>query len=123
MSEKRSEIRQKHSPEAETRMREEVLDAAPYIAANLSLLDHLPIGEHIFTEADRARLDQLSVILKAKERFEPPPPEEAHLYMQGVHDVESPSGSIIGRRPCWYPKAESDEFSRLRLKESDWRDA
>jgi hypothetical protein len=51
-----------------------------------------------------------------------PPDAEADQWEQGVWDIEG-NGTVIERKPFWYPKAESDEYWRLRFRAEQWRDA
>ena len=52
----------------------------------------------------------------AKRRYSPPPEAEADQWILGFEDVDDEYGNTIKRGiPEWTPKAESDEWHRLRF--------
>ncbi len=67
-------------------------------------------------EARRQRLRELHDAMLAKRRYDPPPEAEAEHWILGFEDVDDEHGRTVKRGiPVWTPRAESDEWHRLRF--------
>ena len=71
------------------------------------------------TEEDRwRRLRELNDAMAAKRRLEPPPESEADQWVLVFMDEDDESGHTVKRGiQTWWPKAEVDEWHRLRFDE------
>lgn len=62
------------------------------------------------------KLRELQGAMAAKRCYSPPPEAEADQWILGFEDVDDEYGNTIKRGiPVWTPKAESDEWHRLRF--------
>lgn len=67
------------------------------------------------TEEERwQRLRELNEVMAAKRRYDQPP--DADQWILGFEDVDDEQGRTVRRGiPVWIPRAESDEWHRLRF--------
>ncbi|HAS8402677.1 hypothetical protein NB559_00470 [Vibrio parahaemolyticus] len=62
------------------------------------------------------RLKALNEAITAKRRYDPPPEAEAEQWVPAFEDREDHQGNTTRRGiPVWYPKAETEEWHRLRF--------
>ena len=75
-----------------------------------------PAASQTAEELRWQRLRELQGAMAAKRRYSPPPEAEADQWILGFEDVDDEYGNTIKRGiPVWTPKAESDEWHRLRF--------
>lgn len=66
------------------------------------------------------RLRELHDAMTAKRRYDPPPEVEADQWIFGFEDRDDEHGRTVERGiPVWTPRAESDEWHRLRFGPGD----
>lgn len=61
-------------------------------------------------------LGELYARMLAKMRYTARPPEEAHLYEQGIMDIDSQDGTTAHGIPVWCPIAESRAWEEARFR-------
>lgn len=67
-------------------------------------------------ETDNQRLLALDAAIKSKRRYDQPPEAEAEQWVAAFEDREDDQGNTTQRGiPVWYPKAETEEWHRLRF--------
>lgn len=72
----------------------------------------IPMNE----ETRHGRLRELQDAMTAKRLYSPPRDTEADQWILGFEDVDDEHGNTVKRGiPVWIPKAESDEWHRLRF--------
>lgn len=70
----------------------------------------------MLTNSEKQRLRELQDAMNAKRRYSAPPDSEADQWYLGFEDVDDEHGHTITRGiPVWNPKAEHDEFFRIRF--------
>jgi len=71
-------------------------------------------GKHM--DERQQRLRELNEIITSRRRYDPPPGTENERWVAAYEDREEGQGNTILRGiPVWYPKAETEEWHRLRF--------
>jgi len=74
----------------------------------------------MLTNSEQQQLLELQDAINAKRRYSAPPDSEADQWYAGFEDVDDEHGYTIKRGiPVWNPKAEYDEFFRIRFSHYD----